>query len=173
MLSRFAAILAITAVLPAASHAAERHPGSPLRALADSNGTHRWELRWDSVSLYHATTSQLIQRFPLEGAAQSSSRDSCPPDIVVGAGGVVYVTSNVQPVLWRVHPAVGTVERLDLEVDSDRTKDFGFTSLDLSANGSTLYGVSSADGATWRLEPAARMAFKIGPATGTDRNCGP
>lgn len=143
-----------------------------LLAIAAFHGTHRWELQWDSVSLHDAATSQFIRRFPLEGAAQSSSRDLCPPGIVVAPGGVAYVTSNVQPVLWRVHSATGHVERLELEVDSDREKDFGFTGLDLAADGVTLYGMSSTDGATWRLDTAAGKAFKTGPGNRVDRDCG-
>jgi hypothetical protein len=172
MPSRFAAILTIAAVLPAVTDAAERHSAPSLRALVDPSGTHRWELQWDSVSLYDAATSQFIRRFALGGAAQSSSRDFCPPDIVADGSGGAYVTSNVQPVLWRVQPATGLVVRHDLAVDSDGAKDFGFIALDRSADGVTLYGVSSNDGATWLLDPRARTASKIVPPVRVDRDCG-
>lgn len=172
MLSRFAAAIAIATVIPAAGHAVDSRSGSPLRALADSNGAHRWELQWESLSLYDAATSRLIRRFPLEGAAQSSARGMCPPDIVEGAAGAVYVTSNIQPVLWRVHPGAARAEKLDLAIDQDHSRDFGFTGLSISADGSTLYGVSSTDGAAWRLEPRAAKAYKVGTAVSVDRDCG-
>jgi hypothetical protein len=172
MPSKFTAILAIAAVLPALSNALEPRHASSLRATADTEGVHQWVLNWDSVTLHDAATSRFIGRFALEGAAQSSSRDLCPPGIVAGARGVAYVSSNVQPVLWRVHATTGHVERLEMEIDSDRAKDFGFTGLDLSADGTTLYAMSSTDGATWRLDPVTRKAFKTGPKARVDRDCG-
>ena len=170
MLSKLLASCFVVATLPTIGHASEGESGSVLRAIADPRGAYRWELLWNSVALYDASTSRLIRRFALEGAVQSPSRDFRPPDLVISRDGIAHVTSNVQPVIWRIHPASHAAERVELEVDFDRAKDFGFTSLGWSADASTLYAASSNDGAPWRLDPVAGKAFKLQAAA--DRDCG-
>jgi hypothetical protein len=153
MLKKFSAAVAILSVLPFASQA------------------QKWGHDWNSVSLYDASTSVLIHRFPLEGAVQSASRDLCPPGLALAATGEAYATSNATPVVWRVDPVTGRVERFDLEVDVDQSKDFGFSRLAWSADGRTLYAASSTDGAMWRLDLAAAKAFKVGAAGTRAKNC--
>ena len=169
MLKKLLASCVAAAILPAAVHASQPESGSPLRTVVDSGRELRWELQWNGVMLYDASTSVLLRRFALEGAAQSSSRESCLPDLAIGRDGVAHVTSNVQPVLWRIDPASLRVERVELDVDADRAKDFGFTSLGWSADGVTLYAAGANDGATWRLDAAAAKAYKLDAAT--DRDC--
>jgi hypothetical protein len=163
MLDKFVLALATTALLHPAAHA------QPLRIASDAS--HRWELAWDSVSLHDAATSALIRKFPLEGASQTNSRDFCPPDLVLTRTGTAYVTSNIQPVLWRVNPATATIERLDLELDSHHLREFGFTGLSASADGQTLYAFASSDGALWHLDPSTLEARRLTGAAADDADC--
>ncbi len=163
MLDRLTLALALIAPLAAASQI------QPLRIAHDAS--HRWELMWDSVSVHDAATSQMLLEFHLEGAVQSGSRDTCPPDLVVTRSGMAYATSNIQPVIWRLDPSTARVDRLALEVDSDREKDFGFTGLVGSSDGQALYAIGSADGALWRIDPSALTASKIGARKAAPRDC--
>ena len=154
--------LSLTALLPAAVHS------QPLRIA--SNDLHRWELNWETVSVHDAATSALIRKFRLDEASQTGSRDFCPPDLVLTRMGTAYVTSNIQPVVWRVHPATNRVERLELEVDSHQSREFGFSGLTASEDGRTLYAFASSDGALWHLDPSALKARRIGEPAG-DADC--
>lgn len=163
MLDRLTLALALIAPLAAASET------QPLRVADDAS--HRWELRWDSVSVHDGDTSQMLVEFFLEGASQTKGRDVCPPDLVVTRSGVAYATSNIQPVVWRLDPATARMERLVLEVDSDREKDFGFTGVVSSDDGRALYAFGSVDGALWRINPSALTARKIATRKAHQRDC--
>jgi hypothetical protein len=145
--------LSITTLLSAPALA------QPLRVASDA--AHRWELSWNSVSVRDAVTSAPIREFRLEGAAQTLSRDFCPPDLVLMRQGTAYASSNIQPVLWRMNPAAASFELLQFDVDSHQLRDFGFTGLSASADGQTLYASASSDGALWHLDPSTLKARRI------------
>jgi hypothetical protein len=146
--------LSITTLLSSAAFA------KPLRVATDAS--HLWELSWNSVSVRDAVTSAPIREFRLEGAAQTASRDFCPPDLVLTRTGTAYASSNIQPVLWRMNPAAASFDLLEFDVDSHQLRDFGFTGLSASADGQTLYAFASSDGALWHLDPSTLKARRIG-----------
>ena len=162
MRAKLVLALSITTLFPALLSA------EPLRVAKDA--AHRWELAWDSVSLYDAVTSAPLRVYRLEGASQTSSRDFCPPDLVLTRTGTAYATSNMQPVIWRIDPGSVLPERLELEVDTHQSREFGFTALSLSADGQTLYAFASSDRALWHLDPSTRKASRVAAPT-QDADC--
>ena len=172
MFKQIPATLGIAVLLPLAAPALGDSAATPLRTASDSHRSYQWELAWDSVALYEGSRSTLIRRLPLAGATQSGARNSCPPELAIGPTGSAYVTSNILPVLWRIDPASMRVERLDFSVEDDPLRDFGFTGLGWSADGSTLYATSTVDGAAWHLDPATLRATRIGQPGAANRDCG-
>ena len=140
----------------------------PLGLREDRARGMRWELSWGSVAAYDIASGTRLRVVPLEGANQSGAIESCVPDMLLGRTGALIVSSNAQPVLWRVSPARFEVERLDIELDSDGDKDFGFTSLAWGENERVLYAGANT-GTVWRIDLATATGRKV--ATGTVQVC--
>jgi hypothetical protein len=132
-----------------------------LRVKTDLARGMRWELGWGSASAYDTASGQLISRIRLPGATLSGAHGSCVPDMLLSRSGALIVSSNAQPMLWRISPARFEVERYDIEVDADQDKDFGFSGLAWSADERELYAVSAATGALWRIDLASAKASKV------------
>ena len=132
-----------------------------LRVQTDRARGMRWELGWGSASAYDTASGQLLDRIRLPGATLSNAQGACVPDMVLSRSGALIVSSNVQPMLWRISPARFEVERYDIEVDADQDKDFGFSGLAWSADEKELYAVSSTTGTLWRIDLASSKASKV------------
>jgi hypothetical protein len=132
-----------------------------LRVKADLARGRRWELGWGAASAYDTASEQLIRRIRLPGASLSGARETCLPDMLLSRSGALIVSSNAQPSLWRISPSRFEVERFDIEVDSDKDKDFGFTGLAWGADEKVLYAVSAAMGTLWRIDLVSAKASKV------------
>jgi hypothetical protein len=138
-----AALFLVSTALPASEQ--------PIAVREDLARGMRWELGWGSVTAYDIASGQRLRVIALTGANLSGARESCMPDMLLGRSGALIVSSNVQPVLWRISPSHFEVERLDIAVDSDAEKDFGFTSLRWGENERAIYAGAST-GAVWRID---------------------
>jgi hypothetical protein len=96
---------------------------------------------------------------------------SCLPDLAVGPNGEALVSSNVVPTLWRIDPVTLAVTRHEPVLDSDTTKDVGFTGLTYSAQQGAFFAVSHF-GALWRIDPLFRRAQKIPLSASIGKACG-
>jgi len=132
----------------------------PLGVREDLARGMRWELGWGSVTAYDIASGQRLRVIALTGANLSGARESCVPDMLLGRTGTLIVSSNAQPVLWRISPSRFEVERLDIAVDSDGDKDFGFTSLRWGENEKVIYAGAST-GTAWRIDLASGTARKV------------
>jgi hypothetical protein len=132
-----------------------------VRVRMDSPRARRWELGWGAVFVYDVLSGQLVRRIPLTRASLSGARGTCRPDLVVSRSGAVIVSSNAQPVLWRIDPASFEVRRYDIALDSDRSKDFGFSALAWDADEKTLYAASAVMGTLWRIDLDTATASRI------------
>jgi outer membrane protein assembly factor BamB len=139
----------------------EEGPHQSLSVIADPARGRRWVLGWGAAYAYDTTTGELIRRVPLSGASLSGARESGPPGMVLSRSGAVIVSSNAEPVLWRIDADRLDVQRLDIAVDSDKDKDFGFTDLAWSADEKTLYALSAVAGSQWRIDLDTATASKI------------
>ena len=144
-----------------------------LRVKTDLARGVRWELGWGTISAYDTASERLIRMIPLTGANLSGARESCPPDMLLSHSGAVIISSNAQPFLWRISPARFEVERYDIEVDSDKDKDFGFTGLAWGAGERSLYAVSAETGTLWRIDLLSAKASKVGQSAPLTGACGP
>ena len=92
---------------------------------------------------------------------------ACPPALAVGPHGEILVTSNVLPYVWKVDPETRNVTVHKLELDSDRDKDVGFSTLRYSPDDKAWFAFSAALGSTWRIDPGLTQGKKI--ASNPDR----
>ena len=95
---------------------------------------------------------------------------ACAPDVAVGPRGEVVVTSNIEPVLWKIEPRTLAVSVHPLQLDADSDKDIGFSGLVYSARHGAYFAVSGLHGSLWRIDPLLRRAQKVGlsePLRGT------
>ena len=143
-----------------------------LRVKADLAHGRRWELGWGAVYVYDVASEQLVRRIPLPGASFAGAREACLPDILLSRSGALFVSSNAQPVLWRISPARFEVERYDIAVDSDKDNDFGFSGLAWGADEKVLYAVSAVMGTLWRIDLDSAAASKIALSSRIPGACG-
>ena len=92
--------------------------------------------------------------------------------MLLSRSGALIVSSNAQPSLWRISPSRFEVERYDIEVDSDRDKDFGFTGLTWGTDEKVLYAVGTPTGTLWRIDLVSARASKVDLSTSTREACG-
>jgi len=135
-----------------------------LRIQEDPQRNRLWLLDYEAVSLYDNTSGRLLRRIALPDWAVAGRQFSCPPDLVLDRSGTAFVTSNVLPVLWRIDGERLDVARLELALDADQDKDFGFESLSFAADG-TLLARSGTQGSLWRIDPRSSSAQKLAPSS--------
>jgi hypothetical protein len=133
----------------------------PFCVVTDLARGRRWDLGWDGARAYELATGRLIRHVRLPGAMLSGARESGLPDMLLDRLGGLIVSSNAQPRLWRISPARFEVEVYELDLASDKDKDFGFHNLVLGANDATLYAMSSPGGSAWKIDLAAGRARRI------------
>ena len=132
-----------------------------LRIREDPARNRLWLLNRDAVSLHDSGSGKLLRRVVLPGWTYFGERFGCPPDLALDSAGVVFVTSNVLPVLWRIDPVRFEVTRLDIERDVDQDKDMGFTGLAFAADG-TVVAANAIHGTLWRIDLRTSSARKVG-----------
>ena len=137
--------------------------GASLRTGKDLARGRRWELGWDAVIAYDAATNRPIRRVALEGASLTHARGACNPDMLLDRTGALLVSSNSQPVLWRVSPERFEVERFELRVEDER-RDVGFSRLSWSPDGRTLHAVDASTREHWRIDLASLRASRVAAA---------
>jgi hypothetical protein len=144
-----------------AEPSAREEAAQQLRVISDPAHGRRWVLGWGAAYAYDTATGQLIRRVPLSGASLSGARGLRRPDMVLSRSGAVIVSSNVEPVLWRIDPERFEVSRIDIVVDSDKDKDFGFTALSWISDEKTLYAMSTVAATQWRIDLDTATATKL------------
>ena len=118
-----------------------------------------WVLNADGVYLQQARKARVAVKLPEWHWAHEPY--ACAPAIAVGPRGEAVVTSNVLPVLWKIHPETLAVTVHPLQLDADSDKDVGFSGLVYSARDNAYFAVSEFHGTLWRIDPLLRRAQKI------------
>jgi hypothetical protein len=99
---------------------------------------------------------------------------ACGPALAHGPKGEIVVTSDVLPTLWRIDPKTHAVTVHAIELDTDRDKELGFSSISYSPRHGAYFAVSQhGHGSLWRIDPLLRRAQKTAISGLTPRGCEP
>jgi len=142
-----------------------------VRMREDAQHNRLWLLDYEAVSIYDNTSGRLLRRIALPDWAAAGRQFSCPPDLVLDRSGTAYVSSNVLPVIWRIDGERFEVTRLELALDADQDKDFGFSSLAFAPDG-TLVARGGMLNSLWRIDLRAASAERISPSSPSARCSG-
>ena len=133
------------------------------QALATLHDAHRgmdYVLDGDAVRV-SGDASGHERRVELPGPIFADPRYACPPAMIVDASGAIVVSSNIAPILWRIEPGSLTVRRFDLQLDSDRERDVGFSGLAIGERDGTLIALAGAMGSLWKVQLSSGKAEKL------------
>jgi hypothetical protein len=153
------------------AHAAPDHAAASVLARMDLARGRRWELGWGAVAAYDVSTNRPIRRIALEGAPSTEARGTCRPDMVLDRTGALLVSSNTQPVLWRVSPERFEVERFEIRLEDERGRDVGFSGLAWAADGRSLYALDSSTRTPWKIDLVELKARRVGVAGEAPHAC--
>ena len=146
-------------------HLVLRHQPDPARARI-------WALMPDGVELHDAANGRKLAHIQLPEWLRVDESFNCAPDLALGPGGEVLVTSNVMPTIWRIDPVTFAVTRHELALDEDTGKDVGFTAMAYSAELAAYFAVSAMHGSLWRIDPLLKRAQKVTLSEPVPRACG-
>jgi hypothetical protein len=166
---------AIAATLAACDGSARREgvPQAKLEIVrVDAQRNRLWVLDPEALTLYDNLNGRRLRRVALPELFLVGDDHACPPDIALDAAGAVLVSSNVLPVLWRVDPQRFEVTRIELAMDADTDKDFGFTGLSFAGD-DVLIAAASTFASLWRIDIRTASATKIASYPASTRACDP
>jgi hypothetical protein len=135
-------------------------PSDNSRQRDDPARNRVWILNSHGLFVYETASGKLLE-IPLPSWHWVGMPHSCPPDVALGPGGEVVVTSNVVPVMWRIDPKTLTVSVHELALNADYNKDIGFSRLAYSAENGAYFAVSDVHGSVWRIDRALQHGRKI------------
>ena len=126
----------------------------------DVKSNRRWVLNHEALTVYDNLNRRRLRRIALPDWTLAGPPHACPPDVVLDASGAVYVSSNVEPVLWRVDPQRFEVTRIALALGQDADKDVGFTRLSVIGDG-TLLAAGATFESLWRIDLPNATASRL------------
>ena len=150
--SRFLVGLLMVAMGPCAAEGLRTKSVDPVREKTT------WWLHQDGLVARMPGGEGLVA---LPGWHWVGGQHACPPALGIGPRGEAVVTSNVAASVWKVDPLTLEVTVHELELDSDRDKDVGFSTLRYSPEEGAWVAFSAAHGSTWRIDPALTRAKRI------------
>jgi hypothetical protein len=130
-----------------------------------------WSLHTDGVDVLDAATTAKLRSIRLPGWVWANELYACPPVLALGPNGEALVSSNVQPVIWRIDPASFEVTRHELALD-DRGRDVGFSGVAWSGRQGAYFAASGLDGSLWRIDRDLERAQRVPLSGGMPSACG-
>jgi len=130
-----------------------------LRIRIDARRDRLWVLTFDAVYLYELGTGRLIQRTALPTLFYFKKH--CFADMAVDHTGAAFISSTLEPMLFRVDGDTFTLTTLNIDVGADANKDFGFNALTFVGDGRVLLAASSALGQLWRIDTGRMQAIRV------------
>lgn len=171
-----AAVLAASTFILGACDGSVRREGVSQGKLeivrADAQRNRLWVLDPEALTLYDNLNGRRLRRLALPEPFLVGDEHACPPDIALDAAGTVFVSSNVLPVLWRIDPQGFEITRIELALNADTDKDFGFTGLSFAGD-DTLIAAASTFASLWRIDIRTVSATKIASFPAATRACDP
>jgi len=150
----------------------QKKPVVKVKVQLDAERNRVWLLTRQGVAIYDAKTPDRILRVSIPGWKLGGGPNACLPDIAVGPKGVAVVSSDVAPVLWRIDPDTLAVTRHELRLDTDQSKDVGFTLLRYPAPQGWYLAVDGPQGTIWRIDGDLKNAYMVAHETRA-KDCGP
>jgi hypothetical protein len=129
-----------------------------IRVATDTARNRLWMLGLDHVRVYDTVTNQLIRRIALPG--WSVMRYVCDPYLVLDRSGSAFISSNVQPKLWRIDADSFEVTALEVILQGNEQWDTGFGPIVFTAGG-TLYALTASAHSLWKIDVAKSSASMI------------
>jgi hypothetical protein len=123
--------------------------GEALRIRSDAARSRQWVLTPDGVRVYDTPTKALIREIALP--RWSIARILCHPDMAIDRSGSAYVSSNIEPKLWRIDGDSFEVGVREIRLNEREQWDVGFGALAFSAEG-TLFATTYRGGTLWRVD---------------------
>lgn len=171
-----AAMLAASTFILGACDGSVRREGVAQGKLeivrADAQRNRLWVLDPEALTLYDNLNGRRLRRLALPEPFLVGDEYACPPDIALDAAGTVFVSSNVLPVLWRIDPQGFEITRIELALNADTDKDFGFTGLSFAGD-DILIAAGSTFASLWRIDIRTASATKIASYPAATRACDP
>lgn len=139
-----------------------------LRIRSDAARSRQWVLTLDGMRVYDTRTKALIREIALPG--WSVARILCHPDVALDRAGSAYVSSNIEPKLWRIDGDSFEVGVREIRLNEREQWDVGFGALAFSAEG-TLFGLTYRGGTLWRVDVEKGGAHIVSSYPGILKTC--
>jgi hypothetical protein len=120
-----------------------------IRIKLDATRDRIWLLDLDGVRVYDAGRKRVIRRISLPDWMVAGF--VCMPDMALDGGGSAYVSSNIQPKLWKIDAESFRVSELPIRLQGREQWDTGFGALAFAADG-TLLAMTSTGGWLWTVD---------------------
>jgi hypothetical protein len=131
-----------------------------------------WILNAEGVDLYELQSQRKLAHIELPNWTWVREPHACAPDLALGPQGEAVITSNVVSTVWRIDPGTIAVTQHEIAPDSAPGREFGFTGLEYSARRAAYFGVSSADGSVWQIDPMLKAARDVSAGEPLVTACG-
>jgi len=132
-----------------------------LRARLDGGRGRMWVMHADGVDLYDARSDKKLRSIALPEWIWTREFHPCLPDVAIGPGGDVFVTSNVIPSIWRVDATTFRVSRHEIQVSEAKGREFGFSGLRYLPRLGAYAAVNGIDGSLWRIDASLTRAEMV------------
>lgn len=119
-----------------------------LRIRLDAARNRLWVLGIDDVRVYDTKKKQLARRIALPGWSVGLS--VCMPDLALDRSGSAFISSNIQPRLWRIDAESFEVKAHEISLHEREMWDTGFGAIVFGADG-TLFALTSSAGSLWKI----------------------
>ena len=141
----------VETVPQSASTAAVANTPSPtvLRVRVDDARNRTWVLSLDHLAVYDRATRRLIRRIELPDWSVADT--VCPPGLLVDGEGTAFISHNIEPKLWEIHPQSFELKEHVLRLIEREQLDIGLSNLAVASRGA-LVGTASTGGSVWRID---------------------
>jgi hypothetical protein len=134
---------------------------SGFRFQLDEKRGRVWVAKQDAIYVYDTGKRSLVRRIGLSGWMFVAAPYNCGPDLALLPSGNVLVTSDILPIIWKIHPETFAVRRYELQLDADNGKDVGFSALAYRGEAQQLIGYSGQLGSFWQIDLRSLRAYKL------------
>jgi hypothetical protein len=139
-----------------------------LRIRTDTAHSRQWVLTLDGVRVYDTRTKALIREIILP--RWSVARILCHPDLALDRAGSAYVSSNIEPKLWRIDRDSFEVGVREIRLNEREKWDIGFGAMAFSTEG-TLFATTYRGGTLWRVDVEKGGAHIVRSYPGILKTC--
>lgn len=141
-----------------AGSSASDSQGDVLRVRTDRPRSRVWILALDEVRVHDLVDRRLIRRIALP--PWSVAAGLCMPDMVLDRSGSAVISSNADPVLFRIDAADLRLSQHVVRLRGKENWAIGFGALGFDSAG-VLHGLVASGNSLWRIDAAKGIAERI------------